>query len=68
MILCPRCLKKFDKEMHDVGDGFTCPNCRQRFSNENAVPTIKFPDCVSNIRYVGLNSVEDANFLLRMMQ
>ena len=68
MILCPRCFKKINKELHEVGDGFTCPNCRQIFSNENAVPTLKFPDCVSSIRYVGLNSIEDANFLLKMMQ
>lgn len=68
MILCPRCLKKLNKELHEIGDVFTCPNCRQIFSNQNAVPITNFCDCVSNIRYVGLNSVENANALLRMMQ
>lgn len=67
MIFCPRCLKKINKERHEVGDGFTCPNCRQRMDNTNAIPSLAFPDCVTNIRYIGLNTLENAKELLRMM-
>jgi len=28
----------------------------------------KFPDLISSIRYVGLNSIEDAKMILRMMK
>jgi endogenous inhibitor of DNA gyrase (YacG/DUF329 family) len=68
LILCPRCLKKIDKELHDVADGFKCPSCKQIMNNLNAVPTVSFPDCVSKVRYVGLNSWEDASSLLNMMK
>ncbi len=68
MIRCPRCLKKVDKELHDVSTPFKCPNCKQLFDNTNAIPATSFPDCVTKVRYVGLNSPEDANILLNMMR
>ena len=68
MIFCPRCLHKINKQRHEVGDGFKCPACRQTLDNTNAISTLAFPDCVTNIRYVGLNTLEDAKELLRMMQ
>ena len=68
MIFCPRCFHKINKERHEVSDGYKCPSCRQTFDNTNAIPTFTFPDCVTNIRYVGLNTLEHAKELLRMMQ
>jgi hypothetical protein len=68
MIFCPRCFHKINRERHDLGDGFKCPSCRQMLDNTNAICALGFPDCVTNIRYVGLNTVEDANLLLKMMQ
>jgi len=68
MIFCPRCLKKIDKERHDVADGYKCPNCRQTFDNSNAVPAFSFPNCVSKVCYVGLNTWQAANEILKMMQ
>jgi endogenous inhibitor of DNA gyrase (YacG/DUF329 family) len=68
MIRCPRCLGKINRELHDVADGIKCPSCRQEVTNLNAYQTVGFPDCVTKVRYVGLNSWEDANFLLKMMQ
>ena len=68
MIFCPRCLHKVYKELHEVTYGMKCPSCRQEFDNMNAVPTVLFPDCVSKVRYVGLNSWENASSMLKMMQ
>jgi hypothetical protein len=68
MILCPRCLKKIDKDRHDVADGYVCRNCRQRLDNTTAVSTILFPDCITKITYVGLNTWENAREILKMMQ
>jgi uncharacterized CHY-type Zn-finger protein len=67
MIFCPRCLKKFNKDRYEVSDGFICPNCRQQFNNATAICGILFPDCITKIRYVGLNSWEDAKEILKMM-
>lgn len=68
MILCPRCLKKINRDRHDVAEGMKCPSCRQEFNNLNAIPCLSFPDCIIKLRYVGLNSPQDANTLLRLME
>jgi hypothetical protein len=68
MIFCPICLKKINKELHDVSEGVKCPHCKQEFDNTNAVSAVPFPDCVTKVKYVGLNSVENANLLFKMMQ
>ncbi len=68
MIRCPRCLHKMNRELHDVADPIKCPSCRQEVNNLNAFETVSFPDCVTKVRYVGLNSWEDASSLLKMMQ
>ncbi len=68
MILCPICLCKIDRELHEVAAGFKCPSCRQEITNLTAISTVSFPDCVSKVRYVGLNSWEDARSILKMMQ
>ncbi len=68
MIICSRCLKNIDRELHGVTDGFKCPSCRQEVTNLTAIPTVSFPDCVSKVQYTGLNSWEDARVLLKMMQ
>ena len=76
MIICPNCLKKIDKELHEVAERiekgvtipFKCPSCRQEFTNLTAISTVPFPDCVSKVRYVGLNTWEDARSLLKMMR
>lgn len=67
MILCPRCLKKIDKDIHDFEE-LKCPSCRQIIHKKDAIPTIKFLDCISQIRFVGVNSEEDAKQLLEMMK
>ena len=76
MILCPRCLTKIDKELHDMGEQiighyvkvFRCPKCKQEMTNLDAISTVRFPELITKVRYVGLNSWEDANKLLKMMQ
>ena len=68
MIRCPRCLHKINRELHDVADGIKCPSCRQEINNQNTFSTISFPECVSKVRYVGLNSWADAQSILKMMQ
>jgi endogenous inhibitor of DNA gyrase (YacG/DUF329 family) len=68
MIRCPRCLGKINRELHDVADPIKCPSCRQEVNNLNAFSVVSFPDCVSSVRYVGLNTWENASLLLKMMQ
>ncbi len=76
MILCSICFKKIDKELHEVAERvemgitiiFKCPSCRQEITNLTAIPMVSFPDCVSKVRYTGLNSWEDARSILKMMQ
>ena len=71
MIMCPRCLTKINKEKHDVEENiFYCPNkwCKQELRKDIMVSCVPFPDCVTKVKYVGLNSWEDANQLLKMMQ
>lgn len=68
MILCPRCLKKINLDRYEIVEGMKCPSCRQEFNNLNAIPCIPFPDCIVKLRYAGLNSVQDANLLLRLME
>ena len=76
MILCPRCLMKIDKELHEVTEKvtkgvaipFKCPACRQEITNLTAISTVPFPDCVSKVKYVGINTPQNANLLLKMMQ
>ena len=76
MIICPNCLKKIDKELHEVAEKvergiilpFKCPSCRQEITNLTAISTVPFPDCVSKVRCVGLNTLVDAQSLLKMMR
>ena len=68
MIMCPRCLTKINKELHEVVEGFKCLNCKQIFDNLNAISVINFCDCVSRVRYLGINTKENASLLLKMMQ
>ena len=68
MIRCPRCLGKINRELHDVADPVKCPSCRQEVTNLNAYQTVGFPDCVSKVRYTGLNTWVSANILLKKMQ
>jgi DNA-directed RNA polymerase subunit RPC12/RpoP len=68
MIFCPLCLHKINIEQDTLADGYKCQSCKQIINNMNSIPCVSFPDCVSKIRYVGLNSWQDANMILKMMQ
>ena len=80
MVLCPYCLGKINKERHELAEVefyigkqrffhvAKCPYCKQEITNLTVVSTIPFPDCVVKVKYIGLNSNEDANSLLKMMQ
>ncbi len=68
MIRCSRCLAKINRELHEVASPIKCPACKQEVSNLNAIQTVTFPELISKVRYVGVNSWDDANRLMRMMQ
>ena len=66
MIICPWCTSKINTERYNTP--YKCPSCKQKISNLNVISCIPFPECVSKVRYIGLNSEVDANSLLKMMQ
>lgn len=81
MLYCKRCYGKINLEQDKVAekvqrhkDGsadvtiFRCPHCKQNITNMDVFTSVSFPNCVTKVKYIGLNSEADANALLKMMQ
>jgi len=52
----------------EVKGGAYCQNCRRILQSTEVSSVRPFVDCITKIRYVGLNSEEDARELLEMMK
>ena len=68
MIICPRCRKKIDVEREKVERMVKCPHCHNPLTVDSVIPTLQFADCITEVRYVGINSQEDAQAILEMMK